>query len=250
METRRFKLEAVAPFDFELTLEVTPPAYPFVYESGSLRRGFKLGSGRLAPVEVRSVGTVRNPLLEVIVYASLTKGERDQIERELSWFLCLEDDLGRALELMRGYERLAPLVGAFEGVRPWMEMRPFEGLVSTVLFQQISVWAAFSIIRSLVQRLGPRVEARGKVFYEFPDARELASAPISRLRACKLSRNKSDYVRALARRFVEGDLDFESLAAMPPNAALERLRELRHRNLDSGNVSGHGAETVGSDPGR
>ena len=224
---RRFTLEAIAPFDFGLTLEATPSAYPFVYEKGLLSRGFRLESGKLVGVEVRSIGTIRKPLLEVVAYAKLSEGERDQIERELSRFLCLDDDLSEALELMRGYEKLAPIAGAFEGVRPWTEMRPFEGLVCAVLFQQISIWAAFSIIRSLVEGLGPKVKAEGKVFYEFPDARELTSATGSKLRAYKLSRNKAKYVRSLAREFLEGKLDFKALATMPQNTAIGELKKLK-----------------------
>ena len=227
MKKRRFTLEAVAPFDFELTLEVTPPAYPFVYESSALRRAFRLESGELVPVEVRAIGTTEKPLLEVVAHGDLSEKGRDQIERELSRFLCLKDDLSGAIELMRGYERLAPIVEAFEGVRPWTEMRPFEGLVCAVIFQQISIWAAFSIIRSLVQRLGPKVKADGKVFYEFPDARKLASVRGSTLRACKLSRNKAKYVRSLAKEFLKGDLNFEALAAMPSSAAIEELKKLK-----------------------
>ena len=224
---RRFLLEPISPFDFELTLEATPPAYPFVYENGSLRRAFKLESGKLVPVEVRSLGTIEEPLLEVTVHADVSRRVCDQIKRDLSLFLCLNDDLSEAFELMQSYEKLAPLMKTLRGVRPWTEMRPFEGLVCTVIFQQISIWAAFSIIRSLVERLGPRVRAKNKVFYEFPDARKLALIPTRTLKACKLSRNKSRYVRSLSKEFVRGTLNFETLAAMSSSAAIEELKKLK-----------------------
>ncbi len=224
---RCFTLEAIAPFDFELTLEATPPAFPFVYEKGILSRAVRLESGKLVPIEVRSIGTVKRPLLEVTVYSDLAEEERDQVERELSWFLCLNDDLSEAIEIMRNDPSLRAIAEAFEGVRPWTEMRVFEGLIGAIIFQQISIWAAFAIVRSLVEKLGSKVEIKGETFYEFPDVKLLASADDSLLRACKLSRNKARYVRSLAKEVLEGRLSFDSLAKMPSERAVEELKKFK-----------------------
>ena len=223
MEKQKCLLKASPPFSLDLSMRATQPAAPATYENGVLARALRLSNGRLVPVEVRQIGDSENPIVEVELLAKVDEKERREIVKMLDRFLCLSDDLKPAHKIMQRDPVLNSILEKLCAVRPWTSLNAYESMICGVLFQQISLNAAFSIIRSLVLCLGDSVVVGDRIYYDFPRPEALAKASIERLRACRLSRNKAVYVKGIAQAVVEG-FNPEQLGKMPLDEALEVLR--------------------------
>ena len=81
---------------------------------------------------------------------------------------------------------------------------PYGALVRTIVGQQLSVKAARSIYERLTALFGGRT----------PTPEELVAADPEEVRAVGLSRPKVAYLRDLAERVVDGDLDLDGLGEM------------------------------------
>jgi DNA-3-methyladenine glycosylase II len=102
---------------------------------------------------------------------------------------------------------LARLAETLRGFRPPLVPDPFEGLVTSITAQQISLQAAFSIRNRFISAFGV---AHGEA-YAFPTRERLADARPEELVALGFSRRKADYVIGLAR----ADVDLDGLAVLP-----------------------------------
>jgi DNA-3-methyladenine glycosylase II len=102
---------------------------------------------------------------------------------------------------------LARLAEALRGFRPPLVPDPFEGLVTSITAQQISLQAAFSIRNRFIAAFGLRV---GNA-YAFPTRERVGEARPEELVALGFSGRKAEYVVGLA----QADLDFSALAVLP-----------------------------------
>ena len=145
-----------------------------------------------------------------------------------------QDDLVRHLlgldQPTREFEARAdkhPLAGALvrsqAGLRIPQSASPFEALSWAIIGQQISVAAAVSIRRRLIQTTGRRHSAG---LYCYPDARDIAEVDEGALRDCGLSRSKADCLLTVARRCLD-----EALLPERPIAPAE-LETLRRTLLE------------------
>ena len=145
-----------------------------------------------------------------------------------------QDDLVRHLlgldQPTREFETQAdkhPLVGALvrsqAGLRIPQSASPFEALSWAIIGQQISVAAAVSIRRRLIQTTGRR---HGTGLYCYPDARDIARVDAGTLRDCGLSHSKADCLLTVARRCLD-----QALLPERPIAAAE-LESLRKTLLE------------------
>ena len=120
-----------------------------------------------------------------------------------------------------------PLVGALvrsqAGLRIPQSASPFEALSWAIIGQQISVAAAVSIRRRLIQTTGRR---HGTGLYCYPDARDIARVDAGTLRDCGLSHSKADCLLTVARRCLD-----EALLPERPIAPAE-LETLRRTLLE------------------
>ena len=120
-----------------------------------------------------------------------------------------------------------PLVGALvrsqAGLRIPQSASPFEALSWAIIGQQISVAAAVSIRRRLIQTTGRR---HGTGLYCYPDARDIARVDAGTLRDCGLSHSKADCLLTVARRCLD-----QALLPERPVAAAE-LESLRRTLLE------------------
>jgi DNA-3-methyladenine glycosylase II len=93
----------------------------------------------------------------------------------------------------------------------------FETLTKAIVLQQISGKAAEAIYNRLMIAAG-----NGRLT---PEAVLKMRAP--KLRKAGLSRQKIEYIRDVARRTLSGDLDFESLRALPDSEVYRRLTSIK-----------------------
>ena len=223
---RKLVIKAKPPYSLDLSMKATQPSAPTTYTGGTLTRALRLQSGRLIPVQVRQIGGLEDPKVEVKILADVDGSEEREILGMLDRFLCLTDDMNPVYEIMDGDPTLRWIGERLRGVRPWTSLNAYEGLICGVLFQQISLNAAFSIIRTLVQGLGDSIRLGGVTYYDFPTPERLAEASVEELRALHLSRNKALYVKGIARRIVDG-FNPEALGEMPLEDAVKTLTSMR-----------------------
>ncbi len=92
----------------------------------------------------------------------------------------------------------------------------FESLFTAILSQQISVSAADTIRRRVVEALDGKVQPA-----------TMASLDVEALRACGVSRQKAGYLLDLAAHFVQDPRFFQSLGRHPDEEVISRLTEIR-----------------------
>jgi 3-methyladenine DNA glycosylase/8-oxoguanine DNA glycosylase len=114
---------------------------------------------------------------------------------------------------------LAPIVRRLAGFRPPLSPDAFEGLVSSITAQQVSLFAATAIRNRLVERFGERADHA----YAFPARERLASLNDGELARLGFSRRKEEYVLGLAR----SDVDLEELGSLPDEEVKARIVAIR-----------------------
>ena len=92
---------------------------------------------------------------------------------------------------------------------------PFVQLIIAIINQLIS-WQAADAIEGRVRALAPGLAAD-----------ELAGLPPGQLRAAGLSQRKADYIQAVSRMQLSGELGLEALAALPDAEVIQRLTRIR-----------------------
>ena len=145
----------------------------------------------------------------------------------------VERMLGTAVRL-DGWQRraasipwLGRLARALRGLKPPRYPRLWEACVNAVVFQQISIHAAVSIMGRLVEGLGEPVSHEGVRCIVFPSAEQLLKAPDELLRGAGLSLNKRVHLRSIAEAIVSGTLQDEEIASLPTEQAAARLTKIR-----------------------
>jgi len=126
---------------------------------------------------------------------------------------------------------MAPLVERFGVLRIVRAPDLYEAVFVAIIGQQVSVRAAQSIRRRLMQNMGTRVtvrDSRGiENHYLYPTAQQLIEAGESALRKQGLSRQKSTYLLEVANRAAAGELDRERFTALSDEGAIRRLCEIK-----------------------
>jgi DNA-3-methyladenine glycosylase II len=155
----------------------------------------------------------------------------DELTAQALFLWGLDDSAERVHQSMASDRDMAPLLKRFGALRIVRAPDLYEALLVAVIGQQVSVQAAQSIRRRLMQNLGTRVtvdNAPGQEYhYLYPTARQLTKAGELGLREQGLSRQKSTYLLEIANRAATGELDREAFATLSDEDALRRLCEIK-----------------------
>lgn len=122
---------------------------------------------------------------------------------------------------------LGELAASFQGVRPPRYATLWEACVHSIVFQQISIHAASSIMARLVAALGEAVEAEGARAIAFPSPHALLRASEDVLIGVGLSTNKRMHLRSVADAIESGDITTEQIEKLSTSKASEKLIEMR-----------------------
>jgi DNA-3-methyladenine glycosylase II len=149
------------------------------------------------------------------------------------WLPTVARMLGTRVDLARWYARsrriawLAPLVAALRGLKPPRYPTLWEACAHAILFQQISIHAAASIMRRAVELLGESVAANGVRCIAFPPPERWLEAGDAALRAAGLSHNKIAHLRSAASAIVTGAIVESELERLSTEQAAQRLCAIR-----------------------
>ena len=222
-------LKPKPPYNFSLRWELFSREMPNpdIYEQGVWRRALRLKSGRVVPVKVRSIGTVTRPRLEVLILLGIGKRQKWELRDKLVWIFNTESDLTQLYSLMDTDPILARAKEELYGLKIFRYSTVFEGVVKSIIQQQVSLIASWYMISKLVKRFGGKIERGGETFYEFPAPASLAEATSRQLRGCGLSRKKAEYVKNFSERVASGEFDPEGLKELPGQRIIEELRRFK-----------------------
>jgi DNA-3-methyladenine glycosylase II len=122
---------------------------------------------------------------------------------------------------------LHPLVSRMRGVRPPRYPTLWEACVNAIVFQQISLHAASSIMGRLTMGLCLPVEHSGVRLYPFPSPEQILSAPDGLLRGAGLSAGKLATLRRVCDALGGRALDETRLETLPSPEASALLRSIK-----------------------
>jgi DNA-3-methyladenine glycosylase II len=155
----------------------------------------------------------------------------DELKKQALFLWGLDDDARGFHASMNSDRDMAPLLERFGELRIVRAPDLYEALLVAVIGQQVSVRAAQSIRRRLMQNLGTRVTADKTPAREdhslYPTARQLIKAGKLGLREQGLSRQKSAYLLEIAHRAAAGELEREALATLSDEEAIRCLCEIK-----------------------
>ena len=103
---------------------------------------------------------------------------------------------------------LSALASRHTGLRPWAAGSLYEGVVSSIVGQSISVAAAAVTERRLYAQLNPGMPLLGRSFWPPPRPAQLASADVAAVRACGVTTKRAEALIAVGKAFAGGgDVD-------------------------------------------
>ncbi len=122
---------------------------------------------------------------------------------------------------------LAPLVGRLRGLKPPRYPSLWEACVNAIVFQQISLHAASSIMRRMIETLGDHTVYDGIPLAVFPDVERFLRASDLQLRGAGLSAGKLSTLQRAARAIVADELNEDHLQAQSSEGAASLLRGIK-----------------------
>lgn len=211
----------LAPYDFELSLQVTRSFAPEPHDSPT-RFSIAVRMGQ-RPVVLQMHQTQRRP--PVVAVHTSQRTSAPAVRQIAEWLLCAELDLQPFYRIAHPHPVMGPIVAQLHGLKPMRPGSLFEMVVIAVTEQQISMTAAYHIRRRLVEHYGERVDGQ----WAFPTAGQLCGTTIAELMGCGLSQRKAEYVLRLAQRVADGELELDRLPTLPDEEV--RVRLLQERGL-------------------
>ena len=231
MQQRRLTLTPTPPYDFRLTMEHLASfgtgARANIFEDDQYSRLLNV-EGNLLLAQVRSIGTVENPHLEVTIHGSdLTDQTLQTVQNTLTWILGGDTHLSKFYADAHEDPVLVPLVKQLYGLKISQTPTVFEAFVQSIFSQQIATNVARIIGSLLLERYASTMTHNGHTYYAFPTPAALLPDGIPGLRGIKLSNRKAEYILDVAAAIVDGSLDLEGLRLLPDDEATKRLLALR-----------------------
>lgn len=121
---------------------------------------------------------------------------------------------------------MSDLAREFSGLRAYCDGSLFDGIVTSIVGQSISVAAAAVTQAKLAASLAGPVALDDREFRPLPAAHQLAEAPLELIRASGVTWRRAEAIRHAARQQLAGNLPNETFAKAQPDATVRALMEL------------------------
>ena len=205
-------IRANGAFDYGLAYDFMDQQDDCLYrtEAGTVRKAVVLEGTRVL-FEV-SEGPEDNSVEVAIL---MNEGVPESLVKDYvaEWF-DLEYDLDAFYRFARGDDRLSPVVETLHGYRMNCTVNMMEGLLWSVLGQQINMRFAFTLKRRLIEHFGHHIEFEGERYWLMPEAREFLSLDTESMRSMQVSYRKAEYIHRCAAGIEEGTLSKAHLERM------------------------------------
>jgi 3-methyladenine DNA glycosylase/8-oxoguanine DNA glycosylase len=121
---------------------------------------------------------------------------------------------------------LASLAARFPGLHPYCDGSVFDGIVTAIVGQSISVAAAAVTQAKLAASFAEAIAIEGRSYWPLPRADQLAGASVELIRASGVTWKRAEAIRYAAQRMVAGRLPDDELARSNPEDAVVALMDL------------------------
>ncbi|WP_031546550.1 DNA-3-methyladenine glycosylase family protein [Salinicoccus luteus] len=238
-------IRANGPFDYGLAYDFMAQQDDCLYraQAGTIRKAAVLDGLRVL-FEV-SEGSEANSV-EVAILMNEGVPESTVRNYVIEWF-DLEYDLDAFYRFARQDGRLGPVVETLYGYRMTCTVDMMEGLLWSVLGQQINMRFAFTLKRRLVEHFGHHIAFEGERYWLMPEPAEILALDTESMRSMQISYRKAEYIHrcadgieagTLSKAFLERMDDYESALAHltsikgigPWSANSVLMRTLKFRN--------------------
>jgi DNA-3-methyladenine glycosylase II len=201
--TTRHELRVVTPYRLDLTVSAlrrlaSNPVDVYTADGRYLRA---LG-GFAEPVIV----CVTQPRADTLAVAITGEASDEAVLATVERMLGTERDVTDFDRRAQRVPWLAPLARRMRGIKPPRYPTLWEACVNTIVFQQISLQAASSIMRRLIQQLTDPVEYDGMSLAIFPTLERFLGAPDAAMRAAGMSAGKLAALRCAGEAIASGAL--------------------------------------------
>ena len=197
------------------------------FENGTYRRVLEL-DGNAMLLSVLDTGHLDSPRLELTVSAeNLSHSEALRARDICGHILATGIDLNPFYDKAAEDPVLTALIQPLLGLHPPRVPSIFEGLVFAICGQQVASAVARQIRTLIVNHYGVSLTVDGFDCRSFPSPRQLLDAGLEGLLAVKLSRRKSEYIRGIASKAMDGELELSLVATLTEEQIVERLDKLR-----------------------
>jgi DNA-3-methyladenine glycosylase II len=238
VKTIQFNLIPTAPFRLDLTAWVLrrAPANRIDYWNGKTYRRAMILDSQTVLVSVEQRTPPGQPELEVTLVCENPSPETCmETESALVRILGLNIDMGGFYSLAEADEDLGPLVERFRGVKPTRFLTLFESIANAIVFQQLSLNSAMSILNRLAETYGVPFDCGENACPVFPEARSLAGLQAGQAKAVGVSANKARALVEAARIIIERNLsvgDFEKMDNEPAFTELVKFQGIGRWSAD------------------
>lgn len=200
-----------------------PQAVAESVEGATLRKGLAW-EGRPACLTIRFAE--RQAEVELTLDGAHAGGASDLLESMVRRMLGLTQNIEQFEQRYREHPQLGPLIARHPGLRVPVAASPFEALTWAVTGQQVSLSAAISLRRRLIQVAGLK-HSGGLACY--PDAGSMANLNIEDLRQAGFSQTKARTLCTLGHMVRENQLPLQAWVAeaTPVDEIRTRLLEVR-----------------------
>jgi DNA-3-methyladenine glycosylase II len=207
------------PFSLEASTRFLEGFTPAGYEeraSGHLHIAFSVeGSWETAGVCVRQT----DASVMVDVFGT---GDRAAVRAQVARIFSLDVDGSGFTAVGRRDPVVAKLQRSFPGLRPVLFWSPYEAAAWTIIGHRIRMAQAAGVKQRMAEQRGGSIEVHGEQLHAFPAPQTLVSMRNFR----GLFGRKVEYLRAVGRAALAGELDARQLRSVPREESLERLRRL------------------------
>lgn len=162
------------------------------------------------------------------VSANYPSGEvrLEKVRMKLNEVLGLNIRMAGALRIIRRDSVLSHIASKVSGIQPYLSPSVFEGLVKTIIQQQISYRAANIITKKIVLKLSQNVHYGNLSLYTFPTPQDILNCGTKGLQEFGLG-YKSEYIYEVSKSVDDGTLSLEELKGKSYNEISEILTSIR-----------------------
>ena len=148
---------------------------------------------------------------------------RDEVKQQTARILSLDVDARGWPDLARRDAVVARLQRRFPGFRPVNWSNAYEAAAWSLISSRIAMRQAQGVKDRMCRELGASIDIHGHRLFCFP-----APPALVEMKSFKgLFGRKVEYLNELGRAALAGELDTETLRALPQDQALTRLKQLR-----------------------
>lgn len=174
-------------------------------------------------IHIVEVVQVSGDALDVTITGPAAESQIPVIARMLGTQIDLRDWNRR----VRAFPWLAHLAKRLRGLNPPRYPELWEALCHGIVFQQLSITAAASIMQRFVQRFSKPIGHVAFPLYPFPRPEAIAAASSTSLRSIGLSKMKATYLGDAAREILAGRIDLGAIGALSGDEASVALQKIR-----------------------